>query len=288
MKKSISPIWMAAFVVAAFSFAQQQEPQPVKLNPLSDRLYEILDGRGSRGGVFIGDNGSLVIDAKMDKKSVDETLEGIRKLTDKPIKILVNTHSDRDHVMGNRYFPETTTVVAQENCREEFLHAMQDGAPSEWSKPELIGFVPSITFRDKMEIFLGSRKAELWYFGVGHTTGDAVVYLPAEKTAFIGDLVFLTRPQLIHAYKGGNFHELVKTLTKMLATLDAQQFLSGHSDKTDRNGIKNYIQQLTSLEAKVSARVAVGKNLDEIKSEFKKEETALIEVIYNEIKKASP
>jgi len=44
-----------------------------------------------------------------------------------------------------------------------------------------------VTFRDKMEIHLGSKKVELWYFGVGHTTGGIVVYFPDEKTASIGD-----------------------------------------------------------------------------------------------------
>jgi hypothetical protein len=49
------------------SFAQQQEIKPIRLSQISDGLYELLDGRGSNGGVFIGDNAVLVIDAKMIK-----------------------------------------------------------------------------------------------------------------------------------------------------------------------------------------------------------------------------
>ena len=86
---------LSIFDVLTFHlFAQAQEILPVKLKLISGNVHEILDGRGARGGVCIGQTGVLLIDAKMDKKSVDETIEGIRKVTDKPIKYLINTHSD--------------------------------------------------------------------------------------------------------------------------------------------------------------------------------------------------
>ena len=104
-------------IFTSISLPQERETLPIKLNKLSSRLYEILEGRGANGGVYIGDNGVLVIDAKMDKRSVDETIAEIGKITDKPIKYLVNTHSDGDHVWGNQYFPQETIFIAHENCR---------------------------------------------------------------------------------------------------------------------------------------------------------------------------
>lgn len=271
-------------LLVSFSFAQQQEVAPVKLSSISERLYEILGGRGAQGGVYIGDNEVLVIDAKMNKESVDQTIEEIKKLTGKPIKYLVNTHSDGDHVWGNQYFPETVIFIAHENCRNEFFHQGSDGSPSEWNKPELAPFIPSITFNDKMDIYLGTKKVELWYFGVGHTTGDLVVYFPEEKTAFLGDQIFLTRPQLIHSYKGGNSFEHVKTLTKMLKTLDAGKFCSGHSEIANREVIRNHIDQMIKRQEKVKSLIKNGKGLEEIKSEFEEDEARLIGVIYNEVK----
>jgi glyoxylase-like metal-dependent hydrolase (beta-lactamase superfamily II) len=246
MKKSLSLrcILLSLALFVSLVFAQQQKTPPVRLQMISERLYEVLDGRGARGGVYVGDNGVLVIDAKMDKASVDQTIEQIRKITDKPIKYLANTHSDPDHVNGNQYFPQGITIVAHENCRKEFLHPGRDGGASQWNKPELMRFVPSITFQDKMEIFLGSKKIELWYFGVGHTTGDAVVYFPEEKVAFVGDQVFVGRPQLIHSYKGGNSFEHVKTLSKMLDALDAERFCGGHSEIMDRKAVAEHIRQM--------------------------------------------
>ncbi len=289
MKKKISfiliPLLLILFV--SFSFSQDREVSPVKLKMISDRLYEILDGRGAQGGAYISDDGILVIDAKMDKTSVDQTIEEIRKITDKPLTYLVNTHSDGDHVYGNRYFPESVTIIAHEKCRNEFFHAGRDGSPSEWTKPELAPFIPELTFRDKMDIYLGSKKVELWYFGVGHTTGDIVAYFPEEKTAFIGDQFFLTRPQLIHSYKGGNSFEYVKTLTKMLKTLDAEKFCSGHSEMVDRQTIKAHIDQMKKRQEKVKTLIGQDKGLEEIKEEFDDNEARLVESIYNELKESS-
>lgn len=268
----------------SISFAQQQEVKPVRLSQISDGLYEILDGRGSNSGMYIGDNSVLVIDSKMDKESVDQIYKEIGKITDKPVKYLVNTHSDGDHVNGNQYFPEEVVIIAHENCRKEFFVTKRDGSPSDWLNPEMALFVPEITFNDRMDIYLGSKKVELWYFGTGHTTGDIVVYIPEAKTAFLGDQFFEGRPQLVHSYKGGNSFEHVKTLTKMLETLDAEKFCSGHSEISDRQAIQNHIFEIQEMQKKVKSLIDENKNIDEVKSEFSENEARLAESIFNEIK----
>ena len=286
MKKINTLIFIPLFLLISIShsFAQRREAQPVTFVKISDRLYEISGGQGANSGVYIGDDSVLIIDAKMDEKSVDQVIEQIKQITDKPITYLVNTHSDGDHTGGNQYFPETVTIIAHENCRIELLNPNRDGAQSEWSKPELAPFVPSLTFRDKMDIYLGSKKVEFLYFGVGHTTGDAVVYFTEEKTAFIGDLIFSGRPQLIHSYKGGNSFDYVETMTEMLETIDAEKFSNGHGEIADRKQIQNHIAQMKEQQEKVKALIEKGKSLDETKGEFEENESGLIETIFNELK----
>ena len=288
MKKHIT-LFIAAVIIliASVSIGQQRASQPVEFEKISDRLFQIKGGSGANGGVYIGDNGVLVIDSKMDKESVDKVIEEIGKLTDKPIKFLVNTHADGDHTNGNQYFSETVTFVAHENCRKEFFVPGRNGAESQWKNPELAPFIPSVIFNDKMDLYLGTKKVELWYFGVGHTTGDCVVYFPEEKTAFLGDQFFLGRAQLIHSYKGGNSFEHVKTLTKMLETLDAEKFCSGHSDISGREQVKQHIEQMKQLQEKVKTLVAEGKTLEEIQGEFEQSYSRLVESIFNEIKEKS-
>jgi cyclase len=289
MKNKMRLIFIPILILMFLSSVcpQEREVPPVELKKISDNLFEIIGGRGAQGGAYIGDNAILIIDSKMTKESVDQTIAEIKKLTDKPIKYLVNTHSDGDHITGNQYFPETVTFIAHENCRKEFFHPKRDGSSSDWDKPELMPYIPSITFREKMDIYLGSKKVELWYFGVGHTTGDAVVYFPEEKTAFIGDQIFVTRPQLIHSYKGGNSFEHVKTLSKMLETLNAEHFCSGHDDMVDRRVIKLKIGIMKDQQEKVRQLINQGLSLEDVKTEFNENESRLVESIFNEIKQGS-
>jgi glyoxylase-like metal-dependent hydrolase (beta-lactamase superfamily II) len=278
---------LAVFTLfASLSPAQQKESPPANLKMISANLYEVLDGTGARGGAYIGDNAVLLVDSKMDKKSVDQTLAEVRKLTDKPVKYLVNTHSDGDHVRGNQFLPDGVIFIAQENCRREFFHANRDGSPSEWNKPELAAYVPSITYRERMDIYLGSKNVQLWYFGVGHTTGDTVVYFPEEKTAFVGDQVFASRPQLIHTYKGGSPLEHIKTLSKMLETLGAERFCSGHDEVLDRAAVQAHIDKMLGMQAKVESLMKQGKDVETIKREFAQNEAALVEAFYQDLKKA--
>jgi len=263
--------------------AQQQAIKPVQLKKISENLYEVLDGKGARSGVFIGDNGIMVIDAKQDEISVRQTIAEIAKVSDKPIKYLVNTHSDGDHVMGNQFFPSSVIIVSHENCRKEFFLPKRDGSMSDWNKPGLLPFIPSVTFNEKMDIYSGSQKVELLYFGVGHTTGDIVVYIPGQKVAFIGDQVFTGRPQLIHTYKGGNSFEHVKTLAKMLEQLDAEKFFSGHSEMLNRTGIQKHIDEMKSMQSKIRSLINNKKSLDDINNEFEQNQQALVETIYKEI-----
>ena len=274
------------FIISCFTvLSQQQAPKPVKLNAISSNLYEVIDGRGAKGGIYIGDNGVMVIDTKQDENSVKQTLEELAKITDKPIKFIVNTHSDGDHVTGNRFFPSNITIVSHENCRKEFLLPKRDGSPSDWAGTDLFKFVPSVTFENDMTLYLGTKRVELSYFGIGHTTGDAVVYFPEEKVAFIGDQVFVGRVQLIHAYKGGNSFEHVKTLKKMLEKVNAEKFYTGHSVVLSRDDINKHIGLMTELQQKVKSLIADNNTIDQITSEFEAGQKALVEIIYSEIKK---
>jgi cyclase len=266
-----------------FVQSQDQETPPVSLEKISDNLYQVLGGRGANGGIYIGKDEVLVIDSKMDESSVEGIYKAVKEITDKPITLLVNTHSDGDHVNGNRFFPESVTIIAHENCRKEFLLPQRDGSPSMWLEKNNQSFVPEITFNDKLQIHMGNQTVELYYFGVGHTTGDIVVYFPNEKTAFIGDQVFWGRPQLIHSYKGGNSYEHVTTTQKIL-TLDAEKFCSGHAEIKTRNDVKQHLAEITAFQKKVEELMKSGKSLDEIKTEFEENEGRLAESVYNELK----
>lgn len=285
-KKEITVLIFLLFI-PVFSYALQPAGQ-VDLVRISGDIYEIRGGRGANGGLFIGEDGVIVIDAKMDKASVDQTLKEIGRLTGKPVRYLVNTHSDGDHVNGNRYFPVSVTIIAHENCRREFFLDGRDGSPSMWLTPDLMPYVPQVTFKDRLDIHMGNDRVELWYFGRGHTSGDIVVYFPEEKVAFIGDQIFLNRVPLIHVHKGGTSHGNVRYLERMLDSLDAERFASGHSDVVGRQEIKDYINTMKARQSGIEKFINKGYSLDQIKNEFSDEENSLVETIYLELTEKQP
>ncbi len=267
---------------SVFLRAQERETAPVSLDKIRENVYQIIGGQGANGGVIIGDNEILVIDAKMDELSVIQTIKAVEGLTDMAISYLVNTHSDGDHIMGNRYFPSSVTFVAHKNCRDDFFK-VNFGRESDWDEAEFYPYTPSLSFQKNLNIWLGKEKVELHYFGVGHTAGDIVVYHPEQKVAFIGDLYFKGRPQLIHSNKSGNSFKYVKTMKQMLEKLDAEIFLSGHSDPVGREEIEKHIQVMIERQNKVKELVKEGKTLVEILEKFDENETRLLTSIYTEI-----
>lgn len=274
---------LTILLICSFSLAaQERENPPLTVERQSDQVYQVLGGSGSNGGVIVGENAVLVIDSKMNQESVQQTIEAISEITDKPIKYLVNTHSDGDHIMGNRYFPESVTFIAQENCRDDFFKE-NFGRESDWAEPRYYPFTPSITFSEKLDVWLGKDLVELYYFGVGHTTGDVVVYFPNDKIAFLGDQYFGGRPQLIHSNKNGNSFEHVKTLTRMLETIDAETFLSGHSEPVGRRDIEKHIQAMIDRQISVKECIGQEKSLEETLAEFNENEARLVSSIYSEI-----
>jgi glyoxylase-like metal-dependent hydrolase (beta-lactamase superfamily II) len=283
--------YTAALLLALFTSviltAQERETVPVSLEKITESVYQINGGQGANGGVIIGDNEVLVIDAKMSEESVNQTIEAIEGITDEAISYLVNTHSDGDHIMGNRYFPTSVTFVAHLNCRDDFFKE-NFGRESDWDQAEFYPFTPSLSFKKNLNMRLGKEKVELYYFGVGHTTGDIVVFHPEQKVAFIGDLYFSGRPQLIHSNKNGNSFKYVKTMMQMLEQLDAEIFLSGHSDPVGREEIEKHIQVMVERQNKVKEFVSQDKSLEETLKEFNENETRLVTSIYNEITEQEP
>lgn len=272
---------------SVFLAAQEREVPPVSLEKISGNVYQILGGSGANGGVIFGENEILVIDAKMTEESVNQTIEAIMGFSDKPIKYLINTHSDGDHIMGNRYFPGSVTFISHMNCRDDFFKE-NFGRESDWDKPEFYPFTPSLSFKKHMNIWLGKEKVELYYFGIGHTTGDIFVYIPEQKVAFIGDMYFSGRPQLIHSIKSGNSFQYVQTMTRMLETLDAKTFASGHSTPVGRDDIKKHIQAMVERQTKVKEMVKEGKTREETVAAFEENEARLVTSIYNEVKGQDP
>jgi cyclase len=257
--------------------------EPVTAKLVRGNLYQVSGGVGN-SFFYVGPDEVLAIDAKMSAQSASQILAEIKKITDKPLRRVVLTHSDGDHVNGLAGFPPNLTIISHANCRQDIARA-NAAAPTKLP-------LPNEVFSKDMTLYVGDTELQLLYFGPAHTNGDIVVYIPSEKTAIVGDLVFVGRDPLIHANKHGSSSGLVSVL-KALLQLDADVFLSGHADGVDKKTIEALIVQIEQKQAKVKALVQEGKTLAEVKQAFASADQptapgarrwpSLVETIYQEL-----
>jgi glyoxylase-like metal-dependent hydrolase (beta-lactamase superfamily II) len=250
---------------------------------VNDHLYEMTGGGISRTAAVVGENGFMLIDAMQDGPSLKDTIANLEHMTGKPLRYIVVTHGDLDHVDGIRHVAPEVTVIAHENIIE-VMKFQDSGEPSDWATdPGLANLFPDIVFSDRMRIDLGGRIAELYWFGVGHTPSDIFVHLPEDRIVFIGDEAGVGGAQIIHAVKGGNSFGHVRVLEKLLDTIDADTYYFGHYPPGGRDVLQTRIDDMNARHAKVRTLIDEGKSRSEIVESFSRREQRLAGIIFDEI-----
>jgi cyclase len=263
-----NPALFLLFILAGVGYCLAQQ-QPLTVQKIRGGIYMVKGGSGANTGFYIGDTEVLIIDAKMTVESTKQIIEEVRKLTAKPITRIILTHSDGDHVNGLNGLPAGLKIYAHPQTKKDLEEASKSP-----DTPYLREYLPNevcspcaASKESSMNLRMGAELLQLYYFGPAHTSGDLVVYFPAEKVAFVGDLTFVGRDPLIHRQKGGSSLGLMETLQSLLS-LDADTFISGHSDPLTRQDIQGIYASLAEKRDKVKAMIDEGKSLDEIKKAF--------------------
>ena len=220
MKRSI--VLGVLLVVGALSIAiaaQQPQARVIDVTKLKDNLY-VLKGGGGNTAVFITANGVVVVDAKNPGWG-QPILDKIKTLTDKPVTTLINTHTHGDHVSGNVEFPATVDIIVQENTAANMKKMIPNSTAADQTVPAQTIFqqnggrgLPKRTFKDKMTLFKGADEVDLFYFGRGHTNGDAWVFFPALRVVHAADIFSGKNLPLLDANNGGSAVEIANSLEK--------------------------------------------------------------------------
>lgn len=155
-------------------------PGPEPIEHITGNVYKIFGGGGNTL-VVVQKDGVALVDTKMPGNGA-AILAEVKKITDKPIKIIINTHSHPDHIGSTDYIREhypNVRVIASEATKAEIA-----GNPT--YKP---GVLPNETFKGRMTIGKGADQIELYSFGEAHTGDDTFVYFPSSHVLFMGDVM---------------------------------------------------------------------------------------------------
>ncbi len=265
MKRTIVFGMLAA--VGAMAAVKAQPPDPnapkvIEVEKVKDTLY-VLRGGGGNTAVFLTANGVTVVDAKNPGWG-KPILDKIKTITDKPVTTLINTHTHGDHVSGNVEFPATVDIIVQENTKTnmEKMPIFKEHNNAGMAKR---------TFKDKMTIGKGADQIDLYYFGRGHTNGDAFVVFPALRTMHSGDIFAGRTVPLIDEGNGGSMAEISTTLMKAHERIkNVDTIINGHTPaNTTWADLKEYAEFNRDLVAWMQTELKAGKTPEQAAGEWK-------------------
>jgi glyoxylase-like metal-dependent hydrolase (beta-lactamase superfamily II) len=183
--------------MASFASTGDLSEKNISFAEIGRDLYAFTAEGDPNSGIIIGDDGVIVVDAQATPMMAKLVIERVRQVTDKPIKYVVLSHYHAVRVLGATAYA-ANEILASEACRAMIAERGQEDWASEYGRfPRLFRAAesipgltwPSMTFRQKMTLYLGKRRVELCQIGRAHTAGDIVAFVPDANVVFSGDIV---------------------------------------------------------------------------------------------------
>ncbi len=240
--------------LAAAGVAAQQRPRipPIgTIENVRDNLY-VIPGAGGNTVVFVTETGVVLVDTKLASNG-EAILKQVRAVSGRPVSTIINTHSHPDHIGRTDYFPASVDVVTHENTRKRMA-----ANPRVAANPAVM---PGRTYTDRLTLGQGQDRIDLYYFGAGHTDGDALIVFPAVRAMMAGDIFAWKMAPLIDPMAGGSVVALPDTLEKALTGIpDVDTVIEGHGDVNTWAGFRDYVRfsraLLDAAEAGMGKRTA--------------------------------
>jgi glyoxylase-like metal-dependent hydrolase (beta-lactamase superfamily II) len=263
--------------VAAFQQPPANAPKVVESQKLRDNLY-MLTGMGGGGNtaVFIRTDGITLVDTKNPGWG-RPILDAVKKLSDKPVTQIINTHTHGDHVSGNVEMPANVEIIVQENTKTNMMEMRPATGVGGNAPPPPNIFkqnngrgMPTKTFKDRMKVNKGADEIDLYYFGRGHTNGDAWVVFPALRLMHAGDIFSGKNIPLLDANNGGSGVEIGNTLEKASKSVkNIDTIITGHSTTMTMADLVEYAQFNKDFMTAVQAAKKAGKSVDDTAKSWK-------------------
>jgi glyoxylase-like metal-dependent hydrolase (beta-lactamase superfamily II) len=260
---------LAAAPFAGESASAQTTPPPPEVKQVASDLYFFFDYAGSNAVFLVTNDGVLLIDTRTHPHEAKDLLDRIRKVTDKPVKWVINSHFHGDHNFGNTVFKETGAVFV---AQEETARLMEHLYPKEMARrigsfksrgldPNEVKLVlPDLTFDSEAVIRLGGREVRLNYYGPGQQAGDTFVTFPHARMLFTpGAFARHSMPNMAFTTSVENWINLLHRV----AAMDIDKILPAHGDVATRADVEELGAMLADEYATVKDAVAKGISVDE-------------------------
>jgi cyclase len=253
------------------SLAQQNfDAVQVELRPVQGNVY-MLVGAGGNVTVQTGSDGVLVVDTQF-APMAPRILAALRKLSDKPIRYIINTHVHGDHSGGNEALATVNgaTIIGHENVLK-VMSASKDGSTDDRFRQGK-GAWPRETFTDHRTLRFNGEEIDLIHIPAAHSTGDTLVHFKGSGVISGGDIFAITRYPIVDFDGGGRVQGMIAGLNRIIALSDPSTagrrtyVIPGHGRLCDREDVIKYRDMSVVLRDRVQAMIQRGMALKDVQT----------------------
>jgi len=220
-------------------------PAAPEVQEVADGVFAYLQLDGQWGlnntAFLVASDGVTLIDTCFTERRTRALLRAIEAISPHPVRTLINTHEHGDHTWGN-WLVVGATIVGHEQCRTGMLESgllAQSIFPGvDWGAIHLRP--PSVTFTDRLEVWVDDLRMELIAVGPAHTPSDVIGWLPEQRVLIAGDTVFNHgTPFVLMGSVAGSL-----AAQERLAALDASVIVPGHGPVGDARALADQVEYL--------------------------------------------
>jgi len=255
-------------------FAQQGDFSKVqiKATKVAGNIY-MLEGAGGNIAASVGEDGVVIVDDQF-APLADKIRAALKelKITDKPVRFVINTHYHGDHAGGNAPFANTgSTVIAQDNVRKRLEKGGSGGNGGSIKfdeEPAPKAALPVITFEHDLTVHVNGEDIRALHFPSGHTDGDAIIFFPKNNVVHMGDDFVRYGFPFIDVTSGGSVQGMIDAVEKATAQLPADvKVIPGHGAISNLDDVRAYTKMLKETSAAVQRSIQEKKTPDQMKKE---------------------
>jgi cyclase len=266
----------AALGYGSTAVAQERTPDwskvQIKVTKVSGNVY-MLEGQGGNIAASVGEDGIVIVDDQFAPlaEKIQAALKDL-KITDKPVRFVINTHYHGDHTGGNVPFNNAgSTLIAQDNVRKRLESggtAGNGGSIKMEDKPAEKAALPVITFEHDLTVHLNGEDIRALHFPSGHTDGDSIIFFPKNNVVHMGDDFVRYGFPFIDVASGGSVQGMISAMEKATAQLPADvKVIPGHGDLSNLDDVRAFTKMLKETSAVVQAAINAHKTLEQMKQE---------------------